>query len=163
MEYHRYLGEIMAKKKEFKEGVKHDQGKMRYDLIPVLPLLELAKVYTIGAKKYDDNNWRKGMNFGRIIAALQRHLEKWKVGWREDATDGQHHLSSVMWCAATLIQFEFMAMHDPEFAQNFDDRVKDLSIPNNDGESIWGLLSSQSPDMSSSSSSKPEQKRQKRS
>jgi hypothetical protein len=140
MDYYGHLGGRMGKKK-LKEGVKYDQGKMRYDLIPVLPLYELARVYTIGAKKYDDNNWRKGIQFGRVIAALQRHLEKWKVGHRNDATDGQHHLSSVMWCAATLMQFELMAQRDPEFAENFDDRVKDLSIPNDDGENIWDLLS----------------------
>jgi hypothetical protein len=150
-------------KEKLKEGVKYDQGKMRYDLIPVMPLNELARVYTIGAKKYDDNNWRKGMKFGRVIAALQRHLEKWKVGHRFDATDGQHHLSSVLWCAMTLLQFELMAEMDPKFAENFDDRVKDFSIPNDEGENIWDLQSSKSQGTSSSSDTTRRKKRQKRS
>jgi hypothetical protein len=36
------------------EGRKYDGDKLRYDLIPVGPLAEVAKVYTIGAKKYAD-------------------------------------------------------------------------------------------------------------
>jgi hypothetical protein len=38
------------------EGLKFDEGKLRFDLIPIYPLEELARVYTIGAKKYGDYN-----------------------------------------------------------------------------------------------------------
>ena len=56
---------------KFEEGVKNDDGKLRYDLIPVRPLAEVARVYTIGAKKYSDYNWRKGIKWSRIYAAMQ--------------------------------------------------------------------------------------------
>lgn len=87
-------------------GVKHDAGKLRFDLLPVEPLRELARVYTIGAAKYADNNWRKGLAWGRVFAALMRHAWAWWGGERNDPVDGQHHLASVAWCALTLIEYE---------------------------------------------------------
>ena len=38
-------------------GVRFDAGKSRVDLIPVGPLIELGKLYEVGAKKYSDRNW----------------------------------------------------------------------------------------------------------
>lgn len=98
-------------------GEKKDEGKLRYDLIPAHPLQELAYVYTIGAKKYGDNNWRSGIAYSRIIAALMRHLEAWRMGRAVDPDDGQHPLASVAWCALTLMEYENT---HPEF----DDRPR---------------------------------------
>lgn len=88
------------------EGTKFDDGKLRYDLIPPRPLQELARVYTIGARKYDDRNWEKGIKWGRIFAAMMRHAWAWMIGERWDPVDGQHHLASVAWCAFALMEFE---------------------------------------------------------
>lgn len=86
-------------------GAKNDEDKLRYDLIPVGPLEELARVYTIGANKYADNNWRKGFRWGRLFAALCRHAFAW---WRGESfdPDGQHHMASVAWIAFSLMEFE---------------------------------------------------------
>lgn len=88
------------------DASKKDAGKLRYDLIPVQPLRELARVYTIGAAKYEDRGWEKGMAWSRIIAAMQRHTEAWRGGEQLDPVDGQHHLSAVAWCALALMEFE---------------------------------------------------------
>lgn len=87
-------------------AVKHDGGKLRFDLIPIYPLTELARVYTIGAVKYEDHNWRKGMRWGRLIAAAMRHLLRWCAGEKYDPEDGQHHLASVVWCMFSLMEYE---------------------------------------------------------
>ena len=87
-------------------GVKNDTGKLRYDLIPVEPLRELARVYTIGATKYDDRNWELGLQWGRVYAAMQRHANAWWGGEQRDPVDGQHHLASVAWCALALMEYE---------------------------------------------------------
>lgn len=100
-------------------GEKQDQGKLRYDLIPAYPLAQLAEVYTIGARKYGDNNWRKGMAYSRIIAALIRHLESWRQGREVDPDDGQHPLASVAWCAFTLMEYEIT---HPELDDRADNR-----------------------------------------
>lgn len=96
---------------------KHDMGKLRFDLIPTYPLTELARVYTIGSNKYDDNNWRKGVKWGRVYAALQRHANAFWNGERCDTEDGQEHLASVAWCAFALMEFE-------RTHPGLDDRVK---------------------------------------
>lgn len=88
------------------EGRKYDDGKLRFDLIPARPLLEIARVFTIGANRYGDRNWEKGIAFGRIFAAMMRHAWAWRGGERNDPEDGQHHLASVAWCAMALIELE---------------------------------------------------------
>lgn len=88
------------------EGRKDDSGKPRYDLIPPMPLDELAKVYTMGAAKYGDRNWERGMQFGRVFAALMRHAWAWWRGEKCCSIDGQHHLASVAWCAFALMELE---------------------------------------------------------
>ena len=88
------------------EGRKDDQDKLRYDLIPVQPLEELVKVYTLGAKKYGDRNWEKGINFSRIFAAMMRHAWAYWKGEKYDTKDGQHHLASVAWNAFALMEFD---------------------------------------------------------
>src|SRR5258708_39855322 len=96
------------------EGTKYDQGKLRFDLLPVKPLGLVAEVYTIGAKKYADRNWELGIQWGRVFGALLRHAFKWWGGERRDP-DGQHHLASVVWCALALMEYE-------ETHQELDDR-----------------------------------------
>lgn len=88
------------------EGTKNDGGKFRWDLLPVRPLEEVVRVYTIGAKKYSDRNWEKGISWGRIFAAMMRHAWAWWGGERSDPVDGQHHLASVAWCALALMEYE---------------------------------------------------------
>ena len=87
-------------------GVKHDKGKLRYDLIPAYPLYEVARAYTVGSVKYSDRNWEKGMNYGKVFAAMMRHAWSWFTGEKYDPVDGQHHLASVAWCAMALMEYE---------------------------------------------------------
>jgi len=97
------MKETKQSKKE--AATKYDHGKPRYDLIPYEAIDALAEVYTIGATKYADDNWRGGMSWMRVFRALLSHAWKWARGQKRDP-DGQLHLASVMWCAATLIWYE---------------------------------------------------------
>jgi hypothetical protein len=98
-----------------KQGVKLDQEKLRYDLIPPHALADLAFVYTLGSKKYGDNNYRLGINWSRIYGALMRHIEAWRKGEDIDPKDGQKHLASCAWAALTLLEYD-------RFRKEFDDR-----------------------------------------
>ena len=69
-------------------AVKHDQGKVRMDLVPPAAIWALAEVYTVGAAKYGEHNWRKGMSWGRIFAAILRHIWAWAMGEELDPEDG---------------------------------------------------------------------------
>lgn len=111
----------MKKGKELKNepGKKFDQGKLRYDLIPGDSLEWLVKVYTMGADKYDDENWREGMSWKRIFGAIMRHLWAWFRGEDIDKESGLPHLAHATWGCFTLLNY--MRTHPDK-----DDRVKDL-------------------------------------
>lgn len=102
------------------EGFKADAGKPRMDLIPPDVLLELGKLYALGASKYEDDNWKLGMDFKRVYAALQRHVLYWWGGEETDPIDGQHHLDSVIWCAIAL---RYYMLHYDTY-EKFDSRRK---------------------------------------
>lgn len=87
------------------EAQKFDIGKERYDLIPAEPLSELAKVYTFGAKKYGDRNWEKGLTWGRVFAAIMRHLWKFWRGEKFDEESGLHHLAHAAWGCLALLEY----------------------------------------------------------
>lgn len=88
------------------EGVKYDKGKARYELIPTEALQGLAEVLTFGAEKYDPRNWEKGMDWGRVFGALQRHLWAWWNGEDTDPETGMSHLHHAACCVAFLQTYE---------------------------------------------------------
>lgn len=116
---------------------KNDSEKLRVDLIPVGPLKNLADVYTKGAKKYGDNNWRKGMKWSRFYGALIRHILEWWDGEEYDKEDGQHHLDSVAFCAFALR--EYVKTH-PEFDDRPSNTKNTGSVPT-DAQQMKGQLS----------------------
>jgi hypothetical protein len=101
-----------------KGGFKADDGKSRVDLIPPDVLIELGKLYGLGAKKYADDNWKIGIEYKRVYAALLRHIYKWWAGEELDQIDGQHHLDSVIWCAVALRYYQ---LHYDKYSK-FDSR-----------------------------------------
>lgn len=88
------------------EGTKHDQQKLRFDLIPPEAEEALARVLTFGAQKYGDRNWEKGINYSRLVAALRRHLNSWMSGELIDPETGESHLNHVLCNTAFLVAFE---------------------------------------------------------
>lgn len=88
------------------EGRKDDQEKIRTDLLPIGPIMGIAQVLTFGAKKYEDNNWRKGIKWSRVWGALLRHLFAWWTGKRADPETGFSHLWHAGCCIFFLIEYE---------------------------------------------------------
>ena len=79
------------------KGRKFDSGKLQYGLLPPLALKETVKVLTIGAVKYDKNNWQKVPDAqSRYYDALQRHLWDWFAGEQYDPETGINHLAHAM-------------------------------------------------------------------
>lgn len=87
------------------QGVKYDSDKLRFDLIPTSPMEEIVKVFTMGAMKYKDRNWEKGMKWSRPLAALERHLHSFKSGEDFDQESGLLHLAHVAVNAMFLLQY----------------------------------------------------------
>lgn len=61
------------------------------------------------------NQWRKGYEWSKSYAALQRHLTAWWDGEDIDAETGSSHLAAVAWHSFTLLTFI-------EEHPDFDDR-----------------------------------------
>lgn len=78
----------------------------RFDLLPVRPLFEVARLYGAGAAKYEDRNWERGFNWSLSFAALQRHALLFWAGEQLDPETQRHHLASVIFHAMALMEFE---------------------------------------------------------
>lgn len=98
------------------EGRKDDQDKARFDLLPPDALWEVVRVYTFGSGKYGDRNWEKGIKWGRVFAAICRHLFSWWRGERCDEETGINHLAHAAWGCLALLAYELRGM------SNLDDR-----------------------------------------
>lgn len=94
----------------FDTGCQRDtqNGKGRFDLIPPFALMRLVGVYQRGAAKYDDNNWVKGMPYGRVLDSALRHLFKWKFRKILGLPMDEDHLGQAAWNVFTLMEYELI-------------------------------------------------------
>lgn len=98
---------VLEVKPEAGDANRKDTNKSRgYWLIPQAPLAELARLYATGAAKYSPRGWEAGMEYSRIIDAMDRHMAKYLAGERYDAVDGQHHMAAVAWGAFAIMEYE---------------------------------------------------------
>lgn len=92
-----------GERQKFDTGAQRDTqtGKPRYDLIPSKALERVAGLYARGAEKYDEWNWAKGIPVSRNLASLDRHLNQYIQGDRDE-----DHLAAVVWNALAIIHYE---------------------------------------------------------
>lgn len=83
-------------------GARANAGKPRYDLIPADALRALAWVYTLGAIKYDDRNWERGLSWSDTLSSLMRHAEAIKAGEDYDAETRLPHAAHIAWNGMAL-------------------------------------------------------------
>ena len=100
--------EDSGKRIEFDSGFVRDvdTDKPRYDLIPPELLKRLAMVYTRGAVKYGDTNWKKAssqVEYNRFKASAFRHFMQWQNG----ETNEDHGLQ----CVWNIIAYEWHIQH----------------------------------------------------
>lgn len=82
-----------------KAGRKNDKSKLRWDLLPFAEIQEVVEVLTLGAAKYNDNNWMYVKNArARYFSAALRHTIAWWLGEIEDSEWGKHHLAHAICC-----------------------------------------------------------------
>lgn len=86
-------------------GVKYDQGKARWSLIPWVALKEIVDVLGYGSAKYAPNNWMK-IEPVRYKDAALRHFTDWLSGQKNDPETGKSHLAHLGCCILFLLWFE---------------------------------------------------------
>lgn len=90
----------------FSEGVKFDDAKTDWDLIPFDALEAVTRVLMEGANTYGRENWRLVPNaHRRYWNAAMRHM----VAYRDNETDpqyGESHLAHAMCCMLFLLALD---------------------------------------------------------
>jgi hypothetical protein len=106
-------------------GLRYNNGKVMYELIPPEALEALAIHYTQaggppgGPAKYPIRNWEKGMAWVVCFAALMRHSWKWMRGEDYDQETGTHHMICAAWnCFAIFSYYTWQIGEDDRPRRN---------------------------------------------
>ena len=111
----------MGEKQNELVSVKNDRKdhKDRWDLVPLLDLEDVVKVYNAGVNKYGPNRWQNLEDgFERYRGALMRHLVAYMKGERYDAETGCMHLAQVAWNAIAILHYDKANKGLYEFKEN---------------------------------------------
>lgn len=91
-------------------GLRYNNEKLRYDLLPTDATAELVKVLTYGAKKYAARNWERGQTWSIPYASCMRHLQAWHSGEDTDPESGLLHLAHAVCNLFFLLAFQLRGM-----------------------------------------------------
>jgi hypothetical protein len=116
------INEIDVKDLTPEGGLKYDNDKPRMDLLDFDALEGLAKVLTFGANKYAAHNWRKGISYSRLTAAMLRHLGALQKGEDIDPESGLPHIDHLGCCWMFLSN---MTKHRPDLDDRFKEHATD--------------------------------------
>lgn len=113
-------------------GVRFNENKLRYDLIPQEIIDELAKVFTFGAVKYDEENWK---NFNEkqqkeIMASLLRHIYAHKKNEIFDKETGCTHLGHAACNIAFILHFLFKNKSREAYNLRFEEKLNNIISEN---------------------------------
>lgn len=82
-------------------------GKGRYDLLSPFAEKRLAIWSELGAEKYSDRNWEKGMPFSRYVNSARRHLDKYIMGMTDE-----DHLAAAAWNICAIMHHQELGEWD---------------------------------------------------
>lgn len=77
-------------------ATRYNEGKPRLSLVPATAIIEMGRVMTFGAQKYEANNWKKGMPIDECLDSCLRHLTAFMNGEANDKESGLSHISHAM-------------------------------------------------------------------
>lgn len=83
----------MNESKSNSPGTKYDGNKSPLSMLPYGSLKAIAAVMEHGRKKYGRDNWRKGIEWSRVVDAALRHIGAFYDGERIDPESGLSHLA----------------------------------------------------------------------
>ena len=89
------------------DGIKYDSEKPKMNLLPPKAIVEISKVLTFGAAKYDAENWRKLDDLqNRYTAGALRHIFAHMDGEELDPETNLSHLAHAMCCLLFKLEIE---------------------------------------------------------
>lgn len=93
-------------------GRKFDEGKPRWQLLPLGEVEEVVQILTQGASTHGDYNWQLMEDTDRYIGALFRHIKAWRCGEILDKESGLHHLAHAICNCLFLMWFDNKEYND---------------------------------------------------
>tara|TARA_X000001382_G_scaffold86195_1_gene61252 strand:- start:971 stop:1375 length:405 start_codon:yes stop_codon:yes gene_type:complete len=89
------------------QGRKFDSEKPKMYLLPPKAIVEVSKVLTIGAQKYDEENWRNLDNLqNRYSGGALRHIFSHLDGETLDPETKHSHLAHAICCLLFKLEIE---------------------------------------------------------
>jgi hypothetical protein len=109
-----------GERQEFDTGAVRDTAgdKPRMELISPFAIRRLGTWLGLGAKKYADRNWEKGIPITRCLASLLRHAEAYLAGDSEE-----DHMAACMCNAMFILHYEEMLKRGV-LSRELDDRPR---------------------------------------
>lgn len=110
-------------------GIKYDQHKPRFDLLPSEALEEVAIILTFGAEKYGAHNWKGGIVYSRLVAAALRHIYAFLRGETIDPESGRPHIAHAICNLMFILYFMRVgpASLDDRYKKEEDKKIVDIN------------------------------------
>lgn len=86
------------------QALRYNSNKIEFDDMPLLGIVEVAKVAAYGATKYAKNNWRKSAQTTQYLNCAMRHIMKYMYGEEFDSESKGMHLGHAAWNLLALIE-----------------------------------------------------------
>lgn len=117
---------------EDRRAKRDNAGKLRFSLIPALATEEVARVFTEGADRYGDENWRKpGFTYKSVADSMLRHINAFLRGEDRDPQTGFLHTAHIVANAMFLTEMGLTGSNgNPEV----DDRIKHIEGNGTNGD-----------------------------
>lgn len=118
-------------RQEFQTGAVRDTAgnKPLLELVPGWAAYAYGWIMEAGARKYSARNWEKGMPMSRYISSAQRHIELYKMGFRDEP-----HLWQALWNVGGAIHTQvlvYLGVYPTEF----------YDLPNHTGKEPAPIMS----------------------
>lgn len=102
--------------------------KTRWELMPLDCLEDIARVYTEGAKKYDDNTWQNLENgYERYKGALLRHLYAAENEIFDEETNIEEKLDQILLNQQVILLYLKQILQDTNRSQFAEDYAANLA------------------------------------
>jgi hypothetical protein len=109
-------------------ATRYNQNKPMIHLVTGKYIRGTAEVMTFGAKKYGENNWRKGLTVSSVIDSAMRHLLKIADGEDIDDESGQEHWKHLSANVMFLSEFLNNPTLDDRYKAPTTETVKEVPV-----------------------------------
>lgn len=98
------------------QALRYNEGKPQWSLVDFKSIIPMVEVLEYGCKKYDRDNWKKGLPTREICESMIRHCMKLLEGQYLDDESGLPHVGHIM-CNAMFL--EHVVINKPHFDNLF--------------------------------------------